>query len=264
MTSVGGMGVRTSTLVTVVTLVAVACGGGDAVQAPEAGSSVSGEVVVFAAASLTDAFTDLGAAFTAAHPDASVTFNFAGSSELVAQITEGAPADVFASADPANMANATDAGAAASEPATFATNRAEIVVAAGNPLGITAVDDLADDDLIVVVCSPQVPCGTYAHQIFERAGIEPSVESYEENVRAVLGKVVLGEADAGIVYATDVSAAGDAVGGVGIGADVNVVARYPIAVTAEAPNPHAAQAFVDLVLGPDGQAILADHGFGAP
>jgi molybdate transport system substrate-binding protein len=248
----------------VVGLLGAACGGDDrstASQESSPGGSVSGEVVVFAAASLTEAFTELGDVFTREHPDASVTFNFAASSELVAQILEGAPADVYASADTANMTKLTDADATAGEPAVFATNRSEIVVAPGNPLGITGVADLADDDLIVVTCAPQVPCGGYAAQIFDNAEVTVTPDSYEENVKAVITKVSLGEADAGIAYATDVEAAEDAVDGVEIPAELNVVAEYPITVTAESPNPVGGRAFVDLVLGDTGQAILARYGF---
>lgn len=223
----------------------------------------SGDVVVFAAASLTDAFTELGEAFAAADQGASVTFNFAASSSLVAQVLEGAPVDVVAAADLDSMARLTDGGAAA-PPVTFAGNRVEIVVAPGNPLGIDGVADLADDDLILVVCAPEVPCGTYANQVFRNGGIEPAADSYEENVRGVLGKVTLGEADAGIVYATDVIAAGDDAAGVAIPADLNVVAAYPIAVTTDAPNPAGARAFVAFVLGAEGQAILARYGFSPP
>lgn len=224
----------------------------------------SGEVVVFAAASLTDAFTELGEAFTVAAPGASVTFNFAASSELVAQILDGAPVDVFASADLDNMAKLTAAGADASPPVTFAGNRPEIVVAPGNPLGIDGVEDLADEDLILVVCAPEVPCGSYATAVFRNAGIEPAADSYEENVRAVLGKVTLGEADAGIVYRTDVLAAGADALGIAIPADVNVVATYPIAVTTEAPNPDGGRAFVEFVRSAEGQAILGRYGFDPP
>ncbi len=246
-------------------LVAASCGASDDADEPATtGTTVSGDLVVFAAASLTDAFSELGDAFAAANPDASVTFNFAASSALVAQIIEGAPADVYASADLTNMARLTDAGASAGEPVVFANNLSEIVVAPGNPLGIAGVEDLANGDLIVVVCAPEVPCGTYASQIFDSAGVDAAVDSYEENVRAVLTKVTLGEADAGIVYATDVIAAGDEADGVEIPADLDVVAEYPIAVTADAPNPDAAQAFIDVVLGAEGQAVLASHGFGAP
>lgn len=236
-------------------ILAVACGGDGA---------DSGEIVVFAAASLTEAFTELGDAYTERDPDASVTFSFAASSELVAQIGEGAPADVFASADLANMGKLTDAGATDGDPMIFANNLSEIVVAPGNPLGITSVGDLADDDLVLVTCAPEVPCGSYATQIFTNAGIAPTPDSFEQNVKAVVAKVTLGEADAGIAYATDVRAAGDDADGVAIPPDVNVVAEYPIAVTAEAGNPDGGRAFVDFVLSDAGQAILADHGFSSP
>lgn len=228
-------------------------------------AGVSGDVTVFAAASLTDAFTEIGDAFMTANPDADVTFNFAASSELVTQINEGgAPADVFASADLPNMAKLTDAGNNGSDPVMFATNLLEIIVEAGNPQGITGVEDLADDDLIVVVCAPEVPCGKYAQQIFDNAGVTVTPDSLEENVRAVVTKVTSGEADAGIVYETDVTAAGDKADGVAIPADINVLAEYPIAVTKEAPNPAAAQAFIDFVLSEQGQKILDSYGFLPP
>lgn len=239
----------------------------DAPAMADAESSVSGEVVVFAAASLTEAFTELGEAFTEASPDTTVAFNFAASSELVAQIIEGAPADVYASADLTNMTKLTDAGAAAGDPVVFATNESAIIVEPGNPLGIGGIDDLADlaaDDLIVVVCAPEVPCGTYAAEIFANAGVTVEADSYEENVKAVVSKVTLGEADAGIAYATDVAAAGDEADGIEIPDDVNVVAEYPIVVTAEASNTAGGQAFIDFVASVDGQAILARYGFSSP
>ena len=243
------------------TVVIAACGGdGDT----DATGGVAGDVVVFVAASLTEAFTELGEAFEATYPDTSVTFSFAASSALVAQILEGAPADVYASADRTTMTRLTDAGANDAEPVVFAVNRAEIVVAHRNPLDIAGVADLADPDLVVVTCAPEVPCGSFATQIFERAGVEVIPDSYEENVKAVVTKVRLGEADAGIAYATDVIAAGVDVDGVDVPDEQNVVAEYPIAVTGEAPNPRGGQAFVDFVLGTTGQSVLADHGFVAP
>jgi molybdate transport system substrate-binding protein len=251
----------------VAALVIVGCGNDDTSTSstPDAaGGAVSGEVVVFAAASLTGAFTELGNAFVEAHPDAAVTFNFAASSELVAQIIEGAPADVYASADLASMSRLTDADAAVGLPAVLAGNRSEIVVAPGNPLGIGGVADLAEGDLIVVTCAPQVPCGEYAARIFENAGVTVTPDSYEENVKAVVTKVSLGEADAGIAYRTDVAAADGAVTGVEIPADLNVVARYPIVLTSESTNPDGGRAFIDLVLGDVGQAILSRFGFSPP
>ena len=220
---------------------------------------------MFAAASLTAAFTEIGDAFMTANPDADVTFNFAASSELVTQINEGgAPADVFASADQNNMTKLIDAGTNASDPVAFATNLLEIIVEPGNPLGIAGVEDLANDDLITVVCAPEVPCGKYAQQIFDNAGVTVTPDSLEENVKAVVTKVTAGEADAGIVYKTDVTAAGDKAAGVEIPADLNVLAEYPIAIVEDAPNAAAAQAFIDFVLGQDGRAILSEYGFLPP
>ncbi len=239
------------------TATVAACGTDDA--APQART-----VTVFAAASLTDAFTELGDAFEQTFPDVDVVLNFAASSELVTQIGQGAPVDVFASADEANMARLTDTGGIAGRPSVFATNRAAILVEAGNPQGITGIADLADPDLIVVVCSPEVPCGRYAQQVFDNAGVAVVPRSFEENVKAVVSKVTLGEADAGIVYSTDVIAAGDRAQGVEIPLDANVVARYPIAVTAQAAHPPGAQAFIDFVLSDAGRAVLASYGFGPP
>ena len=248
-------------------LVAASCGSddeSDAASAVPSTATVSGDLTVFAAASLTAAFTEIGDAFMVEYPGSTVTFNFAASSELVTQIGEGAPADVYASADLGNMLKLTDAGGNATEPIVFATNLAEIIVAAGNPAGITGVADLADDDLIVVQCAPEVPCGKYATQVFESAGVTVTPKSLEQNVKAVVSKVALGEADAGIVYVTDVTAAGADAEGVEIPADVNVVAEYPIAAVADPPNLDAAQAFIDFVVGPQGQEILAEYGFHEP
>ena len=224
----------------------------------------TGDVTVFAAASLTAAFTEIGDAFHAANQDANVTFNFAGSSDLVGQIAQGAPADVFASADTSNMTKLTDAGDNGSDPVVFATNQLEIIVAPGNPKGITGLADLSNPDLSVVLCAPEVPCGKYAQQALDTAGVTVTPKSLEENVKGVVAKVTLGEADAGIVYVTDVTAAGDKAAGVEIPTDQNVVAQYPIAVTKEAGNPEAAQAFIDFVLSDAGQLILEKYGFGAP
>ena len=249
------------TLVAALALLALvpACGDDD----DSAGSS--GAVTVFAAASLTDAFTEIGDAFMSANPDAEVTFNFAASSELVTQINEGgAPADVFASADQNNMTKLIDAGTNASDPVVFATNLLEIIVEPGNPQGITEMVDLGNDDLITVVCAPEVPCGKYAQQIFDNAKVTVKPVSLEQNVKAVVTKVTAGEADAGIVYVTDVTAAGDQAEGVAIPADINVLGEYPIAATKEAPNPKSAQAFIDFVLSEQGQKILDSYGFLPP
>jgi len=227
-------------------------------------SQSTDDLTVFAAASLTEAFMAIGDAFGAEYPDADITFNFASSSDLARQIVEGAPADVYASADPINMEKVTAGGTATDQPVVFATNRAEIIVASGNPLGLTGVDDLATQDLVVVVCAPEVPCGTYADEIFANAGIEVTPDSFEENVKAVVTKVTLGEADAGIVYATDVRAAAGDAGGVVLPDDLNVIAEYPIVVTSDAGRATMAQLFIDFVLGPAGRQILESYGFGTP
>jgi molybdate transport system substrate-binding protein len=246
-------------LLAVVALLAAvsACGDDD----PDA----SGDVTVFAASSLAAAFTEIGHVFTTANPAAKVTFNFAASSELVTQINEGgAPADVFASADQSNMTKLTDAGNNGSHPVVFATNRLEIIVEPGNPKGITGVADLANDDLIVVTCDTEVPCGKYAEQIFDNAGVTVTPDSLEENAKAVVTKVTAGEADAGIVYETDVTAAGGDAAAVEIPADINVLAEYPIALTKDASDDADAQSFVDFVLSEQGQKILDSYGFLPP
>lgn len=229
------------------------------------GDATSAGITVFAAASLTDAFTDLGEVFMAEHPDHPVTFSFAASSELVAQVLDGAPADVVATADLVTMDRLSSAGATASTPTVFARNRATIAVATGNPLGITDLADLADDDLVLVVCAPEAPCGRYASELFANAGIAPTPDSFERNPRAVLTKVALGEADAGIVYTTDIAATADGtVAAVAIPNDSNIVADYPIATITDSTAAEIAEAFIDVVLSPAGQAILTDHGFIGP
>lgn len=236
----------------------------DAATAAVPDQAVSGNVTVFAAASLSAAYTEIGDAFMTEHPDATVVLNFASSSDLVTQINEGAPADVYASADQANMAKLVDAGGSAGDARVFATNSLQIIVEPGNPKGITGVADLAEPDVIYVTCAPEVPIGRYAASVLENAGVTVTPASLEENVKGIVTKVTLGEADAGIVYSTDVIAAGDQAGGVDIPDDINVVATYPLVVTAESPNPDGGQAFVDFVLSEAGQKILAGYGFAAP
>lgn len=228
--------------------------------APDSG--VAGRLTVYAAASLTESFTAIGEAFATAYPGTDVEFNFAASSDLVSSIIEGNPADVFASADQRNMEKLVEAGSHGAAPQTFATNTLAILVEPGNPLGITELADLADPDLVVVTTSPDVPIGAYTAEVLDRAGVEVEFDSEEENVRAVAEKVVLGEADAGIVYATDVAAVAGEADGVVIPAEVNVVTEYPIAATAAAGNPDGAAAFVEFVLSDAGQDILAGYGFG--
>jgi molybdate transport system substrate-binding protein len=245
-----------ATVTVTAALLLCACGSGTA------SSDNTDQIAIFAASSLTEAFTALADAYAIEHPGVEPVLTFASSSDLARQITEGADADVLATADVPNMTKVVDAGLTDGEPQVFATNRAEIIVAPGNPLGITGVEDLASDDLVVVVCAPEAPCGKYAAEVFGNAGVEVTPDSLEENVKAVVTKVTLGEADAGIVYTTDVLAAGDDAAGVTIAEDVNVLAEYPIAVVDSAPAP--AQDFIDFVLSPAGQAILGRYGFGAP
>ena len=224
----------------------------------------SGEIVVFAASSLTEAFTKIGDAFTKQNPEAKVTFNFAGSGDLVTQIGQGAPADVFVSADDSNMTKLTDAGDNAGAPVSIATNTFEIIVEHGNPKGITALTDLTKSGLVVVLCADTVPCGKGAAKVLQNAGVSVTPKSFEDKVKGVVTKVTTGEADAGIAFVTDVRAAGDKAAGVEIPAAVNVISNYPMVVTKHAPNPAAAQAFEDFVASSAGQAILAQYGFLAP
>jgi molybdate transport system substrate-binding protein len=219
-------------------------------------SSGNGPVTVFAAASLSAVFD---APWTGVHP----TFNFAGSQALATQIQQGAPADVFASADPKNMQKLVDAGLVET-PKVFARNSLEIVVAAGNPKHVAGLADLARTDLIVVLADASVPAGNYAEQALAKAGVTVKPKSLELDVKATLAKVTSGEADAAIVYATDVQAAGAKVTGVAIPDAQNVVASYPIAIVKATKHRKAAQAFVDAVLSTAGQRALTAQGFRSP
>ncbi len=251
-------------------LVLTGCGGSadDATTAPTGSSAaddgLSGTLTVFAAASLTDVFTDLGEQLEAGNPDLDVQFNFAGSSALATQLTQGAPADVFASANEAQMAVVADAGLADGDPAMFAANVLQIAVPAGNPAGVTGLADLAREELTVAVCAPQVPCGAAAEDVLAAAGVTAAPDTLEEDVRAALTKVELGEVDAALVYTTDVTAAGDVVEGIDVPEAEQVVNEYPIATLADAPNPEAAAAFVELVRSEEGLQALAAAGFRTP
>lgn len=225
---------------------------------------VSGAITVLAASSLTDSFNEIATAFMTEHPDAKVTVSFGASSDLVTQISQGAPADVFASADQANMKKVTDAGENAATPAVFAKNSLAIIVGAENPKGVTGVADLANPDLIVVNCDPAVPIGKYSAQVLANAGVTVTPKSLEQNVKGIVTKVTSGEADAGIVYTTDVAAAGSKAAGVAIPDNINVIAEYPIVGLKAAPNAAGAKAFSDFVLSGQGQKILASYGFTAP
>ncbi len=229
----------------------------------ERSAELTGELLVSAAASLTDAFGDLEAAFEEAHPDVDVLLNLGASSALREQILEGAPADVFASANASNMDQVVEADEA-SESKVFATNRLQIAVPPGNPGGLAGLDDFADEALLIGLCEEEVPCGDFGRQALENAGVTPSIDTNEPDVRALLTKIEADELDAGIVYVTDVASTDGGVEGIDIPDEHNVVAEYPIAALSSAPNPDAAAAFVAFVLSEEGQAILAEYGFGAP
>jgi molybdate transport system substrate-binding protein len=219
---------------------------------------------VFAAASLTASFRAIAAAFEAAHPGTTVALNLAGSPTLVQQIREGAPADVFAAADEANMQKLVDAGAVAGTPQIFARNLLQIAVAKGNPLHIAGLADLVRPGLVVVLCGETVPCGHYTVEAFGKAGLTPPAGSREPDVKAVVTKVGLGEADAGVVYVTDVRGASDRLEGVGLPTAHNVDARYPIAALRDAAHADATRAFIAFVLSDPGRKILGDYGFLPP
>lgn len=252
-----------------VALVLGGCGGTAGDAGDPSASDVRGTLTVFAAASLTDVFEDLGARLEDRHPGLDVQFSFAGSSALAAQLEQGAPADVFASADEAQMARVTVADLVA-DPQVFAGNSLVLAVPSGNPgeipdppaqAGPPSLAEFLVDDSLLAVCAPEVPCGRAAAEVLEAAGLSGAPDTYEDDVRAVLTKVRLGEVDAGLVYRSDVTAAGD-------GAVVHdfaeaglAVNRYLLAPLAAAPNPAAAGAFVDLVLSTDGVEALLRAGF---
>jgi molybdate transport system substrate-binding protein len=262
---------RVLAMAAVAALALAGCGSSDTGASTETDTATgselptaSGEIVVFAAASLTESFTQLGKDFEEANPEATVKFNFAGSSALATQINQGAPADVFASAAPRNMTDVTGTGAITDSPVTFVTNTLEIAVPAGNPGKVTGLADFAKPDLKIALCAEQVPCGAAAKKVFEAAGITAAPDTLEQDVKAVLSKVSLGEVDAALVYKTDVRAAGDKVEGIEFPESDKAVNSYPIAACAKAPNAEGAKAFVDFVLSDKGKAVLTEAGFGTP
>jgi molybdate transport system substrate-binding protein len=222
------------------------------------------KIIVFAAASLKKTFTDIGEQFKTENPGASVEFSFAGSSDLVTQLTQGAPADVFASADTKNMDKAAQAGLLAGEPVNFASNTLTIAVAPGNPKKIASFKDLTQQGLNVVVCAPQVPCGSATEKVEQATGVTLTPVSEESSVSDVLNKVTTGQADAGIVYVTDAIGAGDKVAAVPFPEAAGAVNTYPIAVLKGSKNPDLARKFVDLVTGDSGQKVLDAAGFAKP
>ena len=228
-------------------------------------SSTSEDVIlVSAASSLTDAFAALTEEFEERNPGVEVTLNTGGSSTLREQILEGAPTDVFASANLSTMETLVAEGLTDGTPVGFATNRLQIAVPGGNPADIGGLEDFADETLLIGLCSPGVPCGEFAIEALARAGVTPSVDTEEPDVRSLLAKIEAGELDAGITYVTDVLAMNGRVQGIEIPPQANVEALYPISVLADAPNPELARRFVEFVLSDDGQAILLAHGFGLP
>jgi molybdate transport system substrate-binding protein len=252
-------------LIAVVTLVALAgCGNSSKSSSSSAGSKLAGDLNVFAAASLTNAFTDEQTALKTSTPDLSLTYNFAGTQQLVQQIQSGAPADVIASADQKNMQTLIDAGLVET-PTVFARNKLEIAVAPGNPKHIRTLADLEKPGVVLVLADPSVPAGKYARQAFDRAGLPaPKPKSLELDVKATLAKLTSGEADAVVVYVTDVKAAGDKVQGVEIPANQNVIATYPIAALKDSKHRAAAEAFVNEIASGGGQQVLAARGFLPP
>jgi molybdate transport system substrate-binding protein len=241
--------------------VLLAACGSSAGNASTSATLLSGTVSVFAAASLTAAFNALGTDLQGADPGVTMKFNFAGTPTLVTQIEQGAPADVFASADTANMDRLKADGFTAGTPQVFARNKLEIVVAPGNPKGITGLADLAKPGVIYITEAPSVPAGKYALQALKTAGVTVTPKSLETDVKSVVSKIELGEADAGIVYTTDVTAAGSKVTGVPIPDADNVIATYPIAAVKATTNAAAANAFIAYVLSAAGQAKLQSFGF---
>ncbi|MEK9518622.1 molybdate ABC transporter substrate-binding protein [Streptomyces venezuelae] len=256
-------------VLTAALLVPLAACGNDDTKKDTGGSTASGSasaapaanLTVLAAASLTDVFKTAGAAYEKAHPGTKLTFSFAGSQELVAQVSQGSPADVLVTADTKSMDKVK---ADTTTPAIIATNRLVIATGEGNPFKVDDLKDLADTQLKVVLAAPEVPAGKYSKQILDKQSIAVKPVSQEPNVRAVLSKVELGEADAGLVYKTDAASAADKVDAVEIPDDQNAVAKYPAATLKDSNNAEAAEAFVVWLSSPEGQKILQDAGFQKP
>ncbi|MCP3786591.1 molybdate ABC transporter substrate-binding protein [Micromonospora sp. A3M-1-15] len=244
--------------VTALALSLTGCGAGD-----ESTAGTGGTVTVFAAASLTETFTKLGRDFEAAHPGTRVVLNFAGSSALATQITQGAPADVFAAASPATMKTVTDAGDAAGAPAVLVRNQLVIAVPEGNPDRVGGLPDLARPGVKVALCAEQVPCGAAARTALDAAGVQLTPATLEQDVKGALAKVKLGEVDAALVYRTDVRAAAG-LAAVEFPESARAVNDYPIVVLKHAGNPDGARAFVDHVRSDAGLAVLTAAGFQAP
>ncbi len=241
-----------------------ACGSNDKSANTGTNSSAPITLTVYAAASLTGTFTEIGKQFEAEHKGVTVKFSFAGSSDLVAQLQQGAPADVFASADTTNMNKAAKDNLLAGPPTNFAANTLEIATAPGNPAGITALKDLAKSGVKVVVCAPEVPCGAATKKVESASGADIKPVSEEQSVTDVLNKVATGEADAGLVYVTDVQAAGAKVDGVTFDESSAAINTYPLAAIKGSKNADLAAQFVKFVAGVKGRAVLAAAGFAKP
>ena len=229
----------------------------------------SGEttITIFAASSLTGPFTQIGEDYEAEHPGVEVEFNFGSSSDLADSIVSGdalGTADVFASADEANVQKLVRDAAAAAEPVPFAQNQAQLAVPSGNPGDVEGLDDLADDDLLVGLCAEDVPCGAYAREVLANAGVEASVDTNEAKVTDVVDKLISGDLDVGIVYVSDVVANEGELQGIEIPDDVNVLADYPIVPVADSEHPDEAEAFVAYVQTPEARQVLEDAGFLIP
>jgi molybdate transport system substrate-binding protein len=244
--------------------VAAGCGSTGNKTSGESSGKGGKTLFVFAAASLTETFTALGKTFQAAHPGVSVKFDFGGSSTLAQQITQGAPADVFAAASPATMKTVTDAKDAAGQPKVFVRNRLEIAVPPSNPGKVTALKDLTNPKLKVVECAPEVPCGAAAIKALAAAKLTVKPVSEEQDVKAALTKVELNEADVALVYRTDVKSAAGKVTGIDFPEAASAINDYPIAALAKAPQPTLADQFIQLVLSDQGKTVLTQAGFESP
>jgi molybdate transport system substrate-binding protein len=260
---------RTTTTIALIAGLALAltgCASAEPEPTASAGvaESLEGSITVFAAASLKGTFTTIGQQFETAHPGTKVTFSFAGSSDLVTQLQQGAPADVFASADTNNMTKVVTDELVAGSPVNFATNTLEIAVPPDNPAKVTSFADLSKPGVKLVVCAPQVPCGAAAEKIETATNTTLAPVSEENAVTDVLGKVESGEADAGLVYVTDVKGAGDKVKGIPFDESKEAVNTYPIAALTASKNADLAGQFVQLVTGTEGQQVLSDAGFAKP
>lgn len=244
------------------TVALAGCSSGDVTTGDTSTPVEEKTLVVFAAASMQSTFTELQETFEAANPGTTITFNFAGSQALATQLSEGATADVFVSANDAQMKVVTDAGLTAGEPTVFATNQLAIAVPPDNPAGITSFADLANDGVKLVVCAPAVPCGAATEKVEAATGVTLQPVSQEQAVTDVLSKVSTGEADAGLVYKTDIIAAGDAVTGIDFPESSEAINNNPIVLLTDAPQPELGQAWIDLVLSSEGQKVFAEAGFG--